>query len=100
MTWLGDPSIVGAKPYYEQFPVVEPYFDLGWFPPTGVDIHLGNISDRDDRWALIDQDTLKAYERWLHAEEDPYGEMVKPMPERVEEYRMVPAPVRALVGAL
>ncbi|KIS25463.1 hypothetical protein TV39_20645 [Arthrobacter sp. SPG23] len=100
MTWVGDPSIVGAKSYYEQFPAAEPYFDISRFPPTGIDIHLGNISNRDDRWALIDQDTLKAYEDWLHAEKNPYGEMVEPMPQRVEEYRKVPVAVRAVVGAL
>ncbi len=66
----------------------------------GVDLHLGNISNRDDRWALIEQDTLDAYEDWLHGEKDPYGEMVKPMPERVEEYRKVPVPARVVVGAL
>jgi hypothetical protein len=100
MTVVGDPSIVGAKSYYEQFPAVEPYFDISRFPPTGIEIHLGNISDRDDRWSLIDQDTLNAYENWLHAQRDPYGEMVKPMPERVEEYRKVPVPVRGIVGGL
>jgi hypothetical protein len=100
MTVVGDPSIVGAKSYYEQFPAVEPYFDISRFPPTGIEIHLGNISDRDDRWSLIDQDTLNAYENWLHAQRDPYREMVKPMPERVEEYRKVPVPVRGIVGGL
>ena len=60
------------------------------FLHDGIDVDHGNISDRDDRWALIEQDTLGAYENWLHGEKDPYGEMVKPMAERVEEYRMVP----------
>ena len=100
MTVVGQPSIVGAKSYYEMFPMVNPYFDTNRSPMMGADVHLGNISNRDDRWTLIDQDTLAAYEDWLHAEKDPYGEMVKPMPERVEEYRMVPVPVRAVVGAL
>ena len=100
MTVVGQPSIVGAKSYYEQFPMVNPYFDTNRSPMMGVDLELGNISNRDDRWTLIDQDTLTAYENWLHGEKDPYGEMVKPMPQRVEEYRMVPAPVRGVVGAL
>ncbi|MEV7132689.1 WXG100 family type VII secretion target [Arthrobacter sp. NPDC093128] len=100
MTVVGEPSIVGAKSYYEQFPMVNPYFDTNRSPMMGVDTHLGNISNSNDRWALIDQDTLRAYEDWLHGEKDPYGEMVKPMPQRVEEYRMVPAPVRGVVGAL
>lgn len=99
MTVLGEPSIEGAKSYYEQFPAVDPYFDTSRFPPAGIDIHHGNISVREDRWALIEQDTLGAYEDWLHGEKDPYGEMVKPMPERVEEYRMVPKEVRDAVGA-
>ena len=100
MTVVGQPSIVGAKSYYEQFPMVNPYFDTNRSPMMGVDLELGNISNRDDRWALIDQDTLNAYENWLHAEKDPYGEMVKPMPERVEAYRKVPVPARVVVGAL
>jgi hypothetical protein len=99
MTVMGEPSIEGAKSYYEQFPAVEAYFDVSRFHPAGIDVHHGNISDRDDRWALIEQDTLGAYENWLHGEKDPYGEMVKPMPDRVEEYRMVPKEVRNAVGA-
>lgn len=99
MTVLGEPSIEGAKSYYEQFPAVDPYIDTSRFPPAGIDIHHGNISVREDRWALIEQDTLGAYEDWLHGEKDPYGEMVKPMPERVEDYRMVPKEVRDAVGA-
>ncbi|MHA7305017.1 hypothetical protein ACX80E_07200 [Arthrobacter sp. TMN-49] len=99
MTVLGEPSIDGAKSYYEQFPAVDPYLDVRRFPPVGVDVHHGNISVREDRWALIDQDTLGAYENWLHSQDNPYGEMMKPMPERVDEYRMVPEPVRDLVGA-
>lgn len=99
MTVLGTPSIVGADSYYEQFPAVDPYLDVRRFPAAGVDFHHGNISVREDRWALIDQDTLGAYEDWLHSQDNPYGEMVKPMPERVDEYRMVPKPVRDLLGA-
>lgn len=99
MTWAGDPSIAGAKSYYEQFPAIEPYFDIKRIPLTGIDVHLGNISNREDRWALIDQDTLTAYENWLHTQQDPYGEMVKSMPDRVEVYRKVPVPVRRVVGA-
>ncbi|MDQ0680976.1 uncharacterized protein YukE [Arthrobacter pascens] len=99
MTLVGNPSIEGAKSYYEQFPMMEPYFDLGRFPPGGVEVHLGNISDREDRWALLEQDTLFAYEDWLHGEADPYGVMTEPMPNRVEEYRMVPKEVRDAMGA-
>ncbi|MHA7270014.1 WXG100 family type VII secretion target [Arthrobacter sp. HLT1-20] len=98
MTVLGQPSIVGAQSYYEKFPAADPYLDVGRFPPLGVDVHHGNISVREDRWALIDQDTLGAYEYWLHSQENPYGEMMKPMPERVDEYRMVPTTIRNLVG--
>ncbi|WP_426988886.1 WXG100 family type VII secretion target [Pseudarthrobacter sp. Y6] len=99
MTVLGEPSIEGANSYYQQFPAADPYFDMNRFPPAGIDVHHGNISDREDRWSLIEQDTLGAYEDWLHGEEDPYGEMVNPMPNRVEEYRMVPKEVRQAVGA-
>ncbi|MEO8219774.1 MAG: hypothetical protein ABI563_03185 [Specibacter sp.] len=99
MTVLGKPSIVGADSYYEQFPAVDPYLDVHRFPAVGVDFHHGNISVREDRWALIDQDTLGAYEDWLHGQDNPYGEMMKPMPERVDEYRMVPKSVRHLLGA-
>ncbi|MGX9899359.1 WXG100 family type VII secretion target [Arthrobacter sp. SA17] len=97
MTMVGEPSIEGAKKYYEQFPAVEPYFDVNRFPVAGVDVHHGNISVAADRWNLIDQDTLGAYERWLHGEKDPYGEMTKPMDARVDEYRMVPKQVRDLM---
>ncbi|MDJ0317748.1 MULTISPECIES: WXG100 family type VII secretion target [Arthrobacter] len=99
MTVLGKPSIEGAESYYQKFPVVDPYLDFGRIPPLGADVHHGNISVREDRWNLIDQDTLGAYEDWLHSQADPYGEMMKPMPERVEEYRMVDKTLRNLVGA-
>lgn len=99
MTVLGKPSIEGAKAYYEQFPAADPYLDPRRFPPLGVDVHHGNISVREDRWALIDQDTLGAYADWLHTQDDPHSEMVKPMEERVESYRMVPKVVRDMVGA-
>lgn len=98
-TVLGTPSIVGADWYHEQFPAVDPYLDVRRFPAVGVDSHHANISVREDRWALIDQETLGAYEDWLHSQENPYGEMVTPMPERVEKYRMVPKSVRDLLGA-
>lgn len=99
MTVLGEPSIEGAKSYYEQFPAVTAYIDTGRFPPVGLDGHHGNISVREDRWELIDRDTLGAYEDWLHGEDNPYGEMTKPMADRVESYRMVPKELRTPLGA-
>lgn len=98
MTLMGEPSIEGAKRYYEQFPAVEPYFDVNRSPMAGVDLHVGNISVAADRWNLIDKDTLSAYENWLHGEKDPYGEMTKPMDARVDEYRMVPKEIRSRMG--
>ena len=47
---------------------------------------------------MIDQDTLGAYADWLHTQDHPHSEMIKPMEERVENYRMVPKVVRDLVG--
>ncbi|WP_354189640.1 hypothetical protein [Arthrobacter sp. UYCu712] len=99
LTVLGEPSIEGAKSYYEQSPAVTAYIDTGRFPPAGLDGHHGNISVREDRWELIDRDTLGAYEDWLHGEDNPYGEMTKPMAGRVENYRMVPKEIRTPLGA-
>lgn len=98
MTVVGQPSIEGAKSYYEQFPAVETYLDVNRFPMAGIDLHHGNISVAGDRWNLIDKDTLSAYENWLHGEKDPYGEMTKPMDARVDEYRMVPKEIRSRMG--
>ncbi|QGG96647.1 hypothetical protein [Actinomarinicola tropica] len=120
MTLVGAPSIPGAKGYPDVFPLeVEvastpdfvgidprigipggPGIDLPG-PRIGVEVpHAqtvittplpdGNIANFDDRWALIERDTLPAYQRLL--EEDPARAraiIATPVGERIEDQRLV-----------
>ncbi|MFD0000248.1 hypothetical protein [Nocardia sp. NPDC127526] len=68
MTTVGAPSIPGAHTFPDEFPRT---IDLPGPIPGEVVTPFpdGNISYRDQRWALIEQDTLPAYQRLLT--EDP-----------------------------
>lgn len=71
MTLIGAPSIPGAKGYPEVF---------------GFD---GNIADFDDRWALIEEDTLPAFlELWRNDREQANEIIASPVGPRINDYRM------------
>lgn len=49
----------------------------------------GNISHRDQRWALIEQDTLPAYRRLLEQEPDDVQRLLEqPVGQRIEQFRL------------
>ena len=103
MTFAGSPSIPGARSYPDVFPITleqgtpglrrVPF--LGWDNPLQVTARVttpfpdGNISVRDERWALIEQDTLPAYQALI--EDDPQqvrALLEQPVAERIEQYRL------------
>ncbi len=78
MTMLGAPSIPGAKTFAEVFPVTLdvgvsvgtphsvfgvgiPHVDIGTSATVATPFPNGNIANFDDRWALIEADTLPTY---------------------------------------
>lgn len=63
MTMLGAPSIPGAHSYAELFPKT---IDLPFGYEATTPFPNGNISNADQRWQLITQDTLPAYQKLLH----------------------------------
>lgn len=95
MTWIGDPSIPGARSFPEFRPlnvhpprnlypptwplsaIVPPLHPPAW-PPLSLDTPLpdGNISNRYTRWDLVSQDTLPAYQRLLREDPDQVRELV------------------------
>jgi hypothetical protein len=49
----------------------------------------GNISQRDERWGLITNDTMPAYQHLLATDPERARQIVAtPVPERVEDYRL------------
>ncbi|MDJ0311694.1 WXG100 family type VII secretion target [Arthrobacter sp. H35-D1] len=83
VTLVGEPSIPGAKSYPEVFPLIVPVETPGttnipftpWDNPLQGTVEIttplpdGNIANADQRWDLIKQATLPAYQRLLA--EDP-----------------------------
>ncbi|NDL59909.1 hypothetical protein [Phytoactinopolyspora mesophila] len=71
MTWIGAPSIPGAKSYPEVF---------DW---------SGNIAHFEDRWDLIQQDTLPAFlDLWRDDRERTNDIISSPVGPRIDEQRM------------
>jgi hypothetical protein len=118
MTLLGAPSIPGAKAFGEVFPLEVtidtpgpdrigtpdrigiPGFSVD-IPDVSIDNPLegevvvttplpdGNISQRDERWALVSQDTLPAYQQLLATDPERARQLAAtPVPDRVEDYRL------------
>lgn len=70
ITLIGAASIPGAKPFPEVFPG-------------------GNIADKDDRWALIDKDTLPAYQDLLRNHPDTVRDIIESdFTKRTEDMRI------------
>lgn len=71
MTWIGAPSIPGAKGYPE-------VFDMS-----------GNIAHFEDRWDLIQEDTLPAFlDLWRNDRERTNDIISSPVGPRIDEQRM------------
>ncbi|MEV6773309.1 hypothetical protein AB0N05_32215 [Nocardia sp. NPDC051030] len=88
MTTVGAPSIPGAHTFPEEFPktVDAPGPIPGKFVTPFPD---GNISYRDQRWALIERDTLPAYQRLLTESPEQARELVaSDFEARMEEQRL------------
>jgi hypothetical protein len=114
MTWLGQPSIPGARGYADVFPLTlnvetpgperigtprsvfgQRVPSVSFDNPAQVEVEVetpfpdGNIASRDQRWQLITTDTLPAY---LDLVENRPGELralvETPVSQRIEESRM------------
>ena len=107
-TAVGAPSIPGAESFSEVFPInaeVRGGTDDGFFGPirdallpveaevavgTATPLPDGNVADFDDRWALIEQDTLPAYVDLVENHPEQAAEILStPVADRVEEWRIV-----------
>ncbi|HKU35904.1 MAG TPA: WXG100 family type VII secretion target [Paenarthrobacter sp.] len=102
VTLAGEPSIPGAKSYPEVFPYKFSVESPGpenvpftnWDNPTQFRTDFttgfpdGNIADADQRWALIKQDTLPAYQNLLATDPQGARDIVgSDFNDRVEQYR-------------
>ncbi|GAB3994035.1 WXG100 family type VII secretion target [Nocardioides marmoraquaticus] len=103
MTWMttvvGAPSIPGAQGYADVFPEVidlKTPGQVGPFPVPQADLGDvvtplpdGNIADRYDRWALIEEDTLPAYQDLLRDDPDRLRDLVgSDFDGRVDDFRL------------
>ena len=107
-TAVGAPSIPGAESFSEVFPInaeVRGGTDDGFFGPirdallpveaevavgTATPLPDGNVANFDDRWALIEQDTLPAYVDLVENHPEQAAEILStPVADRVEEWRIV-----------
>lgn len=104
MTWMttvvGAPSIPGAQSFADVFPAtieLETPGNLGPVPLPQVDLGEvetplpdGNVADRYDRWDLITQDTLPAYQELLSDDPDRLRDLVgSSFEDRVDDFRLV-----------
>ena len=102
VTLAGEPSIPGAKSYPEVFPYTFTVESPGpenvpftnWDNPTQFRTDFttgfpdGNIADADQRWALIQQDTLPAYQDLLATDPARAEQIIaSDFDDRVEQYR-------------
>lgn len=102
VTLAGEPSIPGARSYPEVFPYTFTVESPGpenvpftnWDNPTQFRTDFttgfpdGNIADADQRWQLIRQDTLPAYQNLLATDPERAAQIISSdFDGRVEQYR-------------
>jgi hypothetical protein len=102
VTLAGEPSIPGAKSFAEVFPytfsVESPGPEnvplTGWDNPSQLRTDFttgfpdGNIADAEQRWDLIDRDTLPAYQKLLAGDPERARDIIgSDFNDRVEQYR-------------
>lgn len=118
MTLVGGPSIPGAQSYPEVFPLTvsqstpgpdrigTPQSIFGVNVPSVIvdnpiqgTVHIqtplpdGNIADRRQRWALIEQDTLPAFQAMLREDPQRARELIgQPVAERIDEQHLYALP--------
>jgi hypothetical protein len=103
MTFAGSPSIPGARSYPDVFPATITQGSpglrrvplVGWDNPLQVTVEIetpfpaGNISVYEQRWDLIEQDTLPAFRDLLERDPARVQELLEqPVGERIEDYRL------------
>lgn len=116
LTFAGQPSIPGADSFADEYPLkiametlgperLSYPDDLGPIPLPGDGVTVdnpvqgtvtvetpfpdGDISRRDDRWALIEQDTWPAYQELIRNDPQRAREIIStPVPERIDNYRL------------
>lgn len=90
LTTIGAPSIPGAHTFAEEFPK---QVELGPFGVGGtVDTPLpdGNIAGFNDRWKLIETDTLPAYQELLSGDPERARDIVgSDFDERMDDQRLL-----------
>ncbi|KNH22968.1 hypothetical protein ACU18_00565 [Arthrobacter sp. ZBG10] len=104
VTLAGEPSIPGARSYPEVFPYTFSVESPGtqnipftnWDNPTQFRTDFttgfpdGNIANADQRWELIRQDTLPAYQDLLATDPDRAAQIIgSDFDDRVEQYRPI-----------
>ncbi|WP_146240475.1 WXG100 family type VII secretion target [Williamsia limnetica] len=96
MTWIlttvGTPSIPGAQAYPEVFPT-EISVDNSRYAPGETTVETpfpdGNIADRHDRWKLITEDTLPAYQELLASNPEEARQIIgSDFDSRIEDQRI------------
>ncbi|BCW20969.1 hypothetical protein NtRootA9_36770 [Arthrobacter sp. NtRootA9] len=102
VTLAGEPSIPGARSYPEVFPYTFSVESPGpqnvpftnWDNPTQFRTDFttgfpdGNIANADQRWELIRQDTLPAYQNLLATDPDRAAQIIgSNFDDRVDQYR-------------
>ncbi|MBT2249520.1 WXG100 family type VII secretion target [Arthrobacter sp. BHU FT2] len=102
VTLAGEPSIPGARSYPEVFPYTFSVESPGpqnvpftnWDNPTQFRTDFttgfpdGNIANADQRWELIRQDTLPAYQNLLATDPDRAAQIIgSDFDDRVDQYR-------------
>ncbi|MCY1676780.1 WXG100 family type VII secretion target [Pseudarthrobacter sp. SL88] len=102
VTLAGEPSIPGARSYAEVFPYTFSVESPGpqnvpftnWDNPTQFRTDFttgfpdGNIANADQRWELIRQDTLPAYQDLLASDPDRAAQIIgSDFDSRVDQYR-------------
>lgn len=103
VTFVGAPSIEGARSYPDVFPETVTLDSpgprrvplVGWDNPLQVRAEVetpfpeGNISVDHQRWELISRDTLPAFQEQLeHHPDQVEDELRRPVDERIEEWRL------------
>ena len=87
LTFAGMPSIPGARSYPERYPFV------ARLPGTRADVQTplpdGNIAMFQDRWKLIDHDTLPRYLAYVRESPEQARKLVAtPVSVRMARYRL------------
>jgi hypothetical protein len=90
LTLAGSPAVPGARGYTAVFPVTVDAPIPGGAVSVRTPLAEGNIAVFANRWALIEQDTLPAYQRFITADAAQAGGLIAtPIEKRVGRFRLL-----------